>query len=192
MQQFDLHDLALPTVVAFAARCARRIQPLYAVWSGARAADALAIEQAIVSTEEFLRSNMDATQAAAPSEAAYAAAAFAAAESRKSGDSEGSAARNAANAAVASHAAADAVVDTQHDSVAVRFDASHAANASVKACGEAAIIAANRDLELLRTLEFSSEITLDATGPLGPYWLEPPDWWHEGIEKNRELLQAAS
>ena len=177
-QVFGIEDFAkLPprAVVAFAARCGRRGQPLYGLWAAAKSEDVRVVDNALALAEAYARTETatDATRADLAAEAAYRAAARAAAAARAGVDKV---ALTAAHAGAAAHAAADAAADAPDDPVAARLDALYAVRASVRAGGPAAATAAKQDLEALESLaletpsEQGNVIDSTARGPLGPYW----------------------
>ena len=190
---------ALPPrlIVAFAARCGRRVQPLAtAYWSMSNdnldvkhrssVNDALTVAQSyaagVVSVAATTRATTRASAAAAAAaeEAEGDAAAAAAARAGKAAaDADADADADAADAAARAARAARAAVD------AVDADgAARAAHAFAHAFAHASLAAAaNADIAVLVSLAEGGAETVDPTpsGPLGPYWPagEEPDWWVE-------------
>jgi hypothetical protein len=174
-----LAQLPHHAVVAFAARCARRVQPLtHALPQQGRDA----IDRAIASAKAFAKGTAAAAadDAAARADAARADAARADAE-----------AAVAAKAAVAARAGADvawadaadvARADAAGDAAAWAADAALVAGAAA-ADEAAAWAAASSDLERLIALKRGEPDTLGApidqseSGPLGPLWPQGmPEW----------------
>ena len=165
-----LAQLPHHAVVAFAARCARRVQPLTHVLPQQ---DRDAIDWALASAEAFAKgaaaARADAARAAARADDARAAAARAA--------DAWTAARAAADAAAAAAAAADDWA--AHTAAAAAWAAAAAARADARA-------AAASDLDRLSALNPGEPDALGApidpseAGPLGPLWPQGvPEWYTE-------------
>src|SRR5512135_3250380 len=201
--QDQLAQLPLRAIVAFAVRCARRVQPLGHVLTEYRPVE---VEDAIASAEGFARGGKavraagaaaraaDAARAAARAvDAARAAAAKAAADSDwvDADDAEAAdawaeapvraadAAACAARAANAGHAADIAAADAS----AAGADAD-TARAAWDTGRDAARDAARGDLRRLRALDLGRPGTMGKPidpaeqGPLGPLWPDAaPDWY---------------
>ena len=173
-QEEDLRKLPRWAIVAFAARCARRVQPLFAkYWKDAPKEHIEAVDRAITLSEASARvgrpeaSLSDAADAARVAAAAYAAvdaAAYAAAD----------AADAAAYAAVDARAAADAAVDAR---AAARAAAYAAARAAADAADAAAWSDYDRLLELATAERWAHDAPVDPDR-LGPLWPsgEPQGW----------------
>jgi len=178
----QLAQLPHHAVVAFAARCARRVQPLtHALPQQGRDA----IDRAIASAKAFAKGTADAAadDAAARADAARADAARADAEAAVAAKAAG-AARAGAEAAWAD-AADVARADAAGDAAAWAADAALVAGAA--ADDEAAAwAAAASDLERFIALKLGEPDTLGApidpseAGPLGPLWPHGvPEWYTE-------------
>ncbi len=181
--------------VAFAIRCARRVQPLFkAAWPEAPEDDVVAVEQAIHNAERQLAAYITISHADHGVLNTAIVAAIAAARIAESTASD-SAAR-AAQAAIAAHAAATYATTAETPEAngrvaraasaeahtAAALAATHAAHAihdvtTYNAVGKAI----RRDFETLKALSRMERWT-DETRPslesLGPLWLEgeEPDW----------------
>lgn len=186
----ELRKLPLGAIVAYAARCARRVQPLYGRAAGAAkpTKHEAAIEWAISLAENFcLRHEV--------SGAAYAAA-YDARDAVDAAD-----ARDAARAASAAARAAAYAFDIPKSAVyehavyanRVAIEADDAANAAARAANHAcdgarAVEAAARaDFDRLLQLnqgtypQLGTPIAATENGPLGPLWPGgPPDWFAGG------------
>jgi hypothetical protein len=187
-------------VVAFAARCARRVQPrTHALPQQGRDA----IDRAIASAEAFAKGDSrvaDAAEAAARAAAAEAADAW---NATWAADADSRAAARVAAAAwgadaaawAAARAAARAAADAWAADAAEATDAAWAADAAEAAAAAAADAAAARaatrtatssDLDRLIALNLGQPGTLGApidpseAGPLGPLWPQGvPEWYTE-------------
>jgi len=182
----DLKKLPLGAIVAYAVRCARRVQPLYGCAAGIaelRKHEA-AVEGAISLAEDFCLSH----DVSAPAYgAAYAA--------RDAADT--TVAKDAARAAAAAARAAayafdlpkcavyDRPVYTSRVAAEAIDGARAAARAAEHASGSAAAVeaAARADFDRLSELnqgtypELGQPIDATKNGPLGPLWPEgPPEW----------------
>jgi len=196
----ELAKLPCWASVAFAARCARRIQPLFARWRGATTEQIDAVEHAITVAEnaaaaaDSARAADYAGRSAAAAAAHYAAAADSA---RAAADSAG----RAADAAAAHYAAADyaaaaaraadyaaAAARAADSAAAARVVAARAADSAAAAhvVAAAAALAATReamrfDFELLRTAAKREQWTDDTPVPpefFGPIWpFGAPEGW---------------
>src|SRR5512135_3938747 len=207
MSTEDLHDqlteLPLRAIVAFAVRCARRVQPLGHVLTEYRQVE---VEDAIASAEGFARGGKavraagaaaraaNAARAAARAvDAARAAAAKAAADSdwvdaddAEAADAWAEAPVRAADAAACAARAANAARAADiaaADASAAGADAD-TARAAWDTGRDAARDAARGDLHRLRALDLGRPGTLGKPidpaedGPLGPLWLDgAPDWY---------------
>ena len=165
----DLAKLPPKAIVAYAARCARRAEPVYISAMSDRPDLLEAVDAAIRQAEQFAEGSVipqgssivDTADAAAYS--AYSAGAA---------DAADAAARAAHAAARAANAAMDAAHATSRASHAAAFAASFAAFAAADVANAAAFMqAASRDFRKLAELTQSGQdnsISLDPTGPLGP------------------------
>jgi len=171
-----LAQLPRRAVVAFAARCARRVQPLTHALpqQGRDAIDRDAIDRAIAIAEAFAKGT-DVASAAADAAARAATAA--------NKDDAAGAATWAAAAAVA--AAAVAVANAAWAADAAARAAARAAT-DTEAAWAAAWAAADDDLDRLIALNLGQPGTLGApidpskSGPLGPLWPQGvPEWYTE-------------
>lgn len=155
----DLWQLSLHAMVAYAARCARRVQPLFI--SGVPE-HIEAVDRAILMAEHFASGDEHDTQAA--TDAANNAAA-AAAEAARDGTLDS--ARAAASARAAVH------VICAPDIADAARDAADAANAA-RVAGAAAVLASQVDFQRLVTLTtkpapaLGDPIDIDELGPLWP------------------------
>ena len=179
-------------VVAFAARCARRVQPLTHVLSQQ---DQDAIDRALASAEAFAKGAAAARAAdtRAAARAADARAADAARTATRAADAAWADAARAADAAWATAAWATARA-ADADAVAAAAAAADwaayaaaaadwAANAAARAAARAA---AASDLERLSALNpgepdpLGAPIDPSEAGPLGPLWPQGvPEWYTE-------------
>src|SRR5512135_3274302 len=206
MSSEDLHDqlaeLPLRAIVAFAVRCARRVQPLGHVLTEYRQVE---VEDAIASAEGFARGGKavraagaaaraaNAARAAARAvDAARAAAAKAAADSdwvdaddAEAADAWAEAPARAADAAAAADIAAA-------DASAAGADAD-TARAAWDTGRDAARDAARGDLHRLRALDLGRPGTMGKPidpaeqGPLGPLWTDAaPDWYTKATKLSDE------
>jgi len=175
-----LAQLPRRAVVAFAARCARRVQPLTHALpqQGRDAIDRDAIDRAIAIAEAFAKGT-DVASAAADAAARAATAA--------NKDDAAGAATWAAAAAVA--AAAVAVANAAWAADAAARAAARAAT-DTEAAWAAAWAAADDDLDRLIALNLGQPGTLGApidpskSGPLGPLWPQGvPEWYTEAATK---------
>ena len=185
--QQDLKKLPLGAIVAYAARCARRVQPLYGRAAGIaelpkHTAD---VEGAIVLAEDFCLSHAVSTPA-------YAAAYHArtAADAADAKDAARAAAAAARAAAYAFDIPKSAVYDHSVYASRVAAEAADGAQAAARAAdhasagAQAAEAAARADFDRLLTLnqgtypELGQPIDPTENGPLGPLWPEePPEWF---------------
>ncbi|MEK6233195.1 MAG: hypothetical protein N2C14_00630 [Planctomycetales bacterium] len=190
----ELSQLTARGVAAFAARCGRRTQPLFGLWSGANPEHARALDLALRWTEAFACSVDGAADAAGEAaHAAYASAARAAAFARKAVAGAGQAGI-AAYAGAAAHAAADTAAEAPIDPMAAAVNAAYAVKVSSKA-DPAAAGAARRDFETLLAMRMGTRDDLgpavDSTeaGLLGPYWPDgEPVWRQDALRKMEALL----
>ena len=169
------HDLArLPqrAIVAYAVRCARRLQPLFAT-TGIPDDNlhAQAVEEAIDIAERFCRG-----EAGRVADVCMAAKAAAKAASRVA-DAAGT--PDAVNAARVAEFAAYAVATPVYAAIVAYATATVAAKTA-----SAVDAAARADYDRLLSLnlgtypELGHPIDPTATGPLGPLWPEgPPEWY---------------
>jgi len=187
----DLKKLPLGAIVAYAVRCARRVQPLYGRVAGMaelRKHEA-AVEWAISLAENFcLRHDVSAPAYAA----AYAAKD--AAEDAEARDAARAAAAAARAAAYAFDVPKSAVYDQPVYASRVAAEAVDAAEAAARAAdhasgGASALEAAARaDFDRLSNLNQGTYPGLgqpiDATkhGPLGPLWPEEPPRWFAAVK----------
>jgi hypothetical protein len=171
-----LAQLPHHAVVAFAARWARRVQPLTHVLPQQ---DRDAIDRALASAEEFAKGAADARAAHQAADAAAWAAAVADAADAADRATVAAAARAAA---VAADVAADADAARAAANAAADAAAAWAANAAA-AAARAARAATSRDLDRLIALNPGEPDALGApidpseAGPLGPLWPQGvPEW----------------
>ena len=164
----ELSRLPRRAVVAFAARCARHVQPIFAAWPGATQEHIAAVDRAISLAEAY------GAALAAHAHAAYAA----------------NAAAYAANAAAyaaayAAYAAADAAANAADAAANAAYAAGNAAyaaaNAAYAAAREPLIVVMRRDYDLLAQAAQQQHWTDDTPVPptfFGPLWPngEPPAW----------------
>ena len=197
--QDQLAKLPLRAIVAFAVRCARRVQPLGRVLTEYRQVE---VDDAIVIAEGFARggkADRAARAAARAVDAARAAAAKAAADSDwvdaddaeaaaawadatvRATDAAACAARAANAARAADIAAADAAAARAAADAAAAEDTARAAWDTGRAASRTA---ARGDLHQLLALELGRPGTLGKPidpaedGPLGPLWPNAaPDWY---------------
>ncbi len=184
--QNDLKKLPLGAIVAYAVRCARRVQPLYGRAAGIAELPTheAAVEWAISLAESFCLSHDVSAYAY---NAAYGARTA----------TEDVAARDAARAAAAAVRAAayafdlpkSAVYDRPLYASRVAAEADDAGQAAVRAAGHAsdgasAVHAASADFARLLELnqgtfpKLGEPIDPTENGPLGPLWPEgPPEWF---------------
>jgi len=196
--QERLAQLPRRAVVAFAARCTRRVQPLTHFIPQQ---DRDAIDRAIASAEAFAKGTAAdwAAHRAAAADARAAAVAVVAAAADAARATAADATRAAAVAdAVADDAAwADAVADARAADAATADDDAWAAadaraavawatDAAARAARAATRAATSRDLERLIALNLGQPGTLGApidpseAGPLGPLWPQGvPEWYTE-------------
>lgn len=183
----DLKQLPLGAIVAYAARSARRVQPLYACAgdTAEMAKHRAAVEGAIALAEAFCHSHEVTASAYG---AAYAA------REAATGERASAAARAASGAARAAAYAFDlpksAVYDHAVYASRVAAEAADAADAAARAAaaeGQAAIEAAARaDFDRLRQLNSGTYPQLgypldpSEQGPLGPLWNTVPPAWFAG------------
>lgn len=182
----DLQRLPLRYALALGVRCARRVQPLFAMWENATQEQLEIIETGLTLSEACAQGEeVDLDQL---TEQVYAVAAKAAAKARI-----GSAdAQLASYAGSTAHAVTDAAAELFVDHVAVRTGVLFAERSCRKA--EPTISAAIwRDFRVLLPLSASSKDDvgppIDATqnGPLGAWWLdEKPDWWETASAHQRQ------
>jgi hypothetical protein len=173
-----LAQLPHHAVVAFAARCARRVQPLTHVLPQQ---DRDAIDRALASAEAFAKGAADAGANAARADA-RAADAGADAVARSAARSAARAWTAAARAAARADAAADAA-DAADWAATAAAAADWAANAAARGAARAA---ASSDLDRLIALNpgepdaQGAPIDPSEAGPLGPLWPQGvPEWYTE-------------
>jgi len=181
--QERLAQLPRRAVVAFAARCTRRVQPLTHFIPQQ---DRDAIDRAIASAEAFAKgtaADWAAHRAAAADARAAAVAVVAAAV-----DAARATAADAARAAAVAAAVADdaAWADAAWADADARAAVAWAADAAASAARAATRAATSRDLERLIALNLGQPGTLGApidpseAGPLGPLWPHGvPEWYTE-------------
>ena len=182
----ELKTLTLRAIVTYAARCARRVQPLYWQARGVahREKHEAAVELALTIAEQFCRGEPIATASAADA----ARAAEAAADAADTAESAAEAAEAAAEAARAARAARTA--DADADAKAARaaraaFAGATAAGtaATARTAGKAAVAAARGDYYRIVALnlegypELGQPIDPTELGPLGPLWAAGPPAW---------------
>ncbi len=185
----ELRKLPRWACVAFAARCARRVQPLFKFgWPGAPDEHVRAVDRAIALAEESAHMGRADSLILDAARAAYAAnaAARAANAAARAANAANAAARAARAAAYAANAAANAANDADADAdaadaaAAARGADAAARGADAAARGAAADAAARADYELLVALSKKNrnpEATVDVA-LLGPLWANgEPKWW---------------
>lgn len=201
-----LKQLPLRGIVAFASRCARRVQPLVAFTAdaGVRRKRFAAADTAIRVAERFAQGS-EATQETA----AVARVAERRAQSMlegilgndESADANRFSLRAAASAARAVRAASESISDSTtekaNDVVQAALDAdSYASRASHAAVTLASVIASERlvstedfekllELKLGRFAEPGQTVDPSEAGPLGEFWLERlvPAWYRGGLDR---------
>jgi hypothetical protein len=215
----DLNKLPLRAIVAYAARCARRVQPLFRQAAGAHdfAKHAAAVEQANSLTEWFClgrdvgayagggRSTVPVARAAARATIAAAraaaraasAAAFASAAAIAAEDSAAAFATGAFAAAAAADAVAAADAATAADSIATDHAIAGEAIVAAAAADDAVGVTAASDYARLRELnlgcypELGPPLDPTEQGPLGPLWTDqPPQWFTRLTEEALASEQA--
>lgn len=182
----DLKTLPLRAIVAYAVRCAKRVQPLYAgaAWLPGFAEHEAAVERAISLAQNFcLGQDVSAIDDAVAAAAAAEAAAWVAADAAKAAAFAAAYAAYAANAANAATYAADEAVDA----AIAAADAEAEAYADDDLCADntrVAARAAKTDIDRLLQLnlgtypELGQRIDPTENGPLGLLWPEgPPEWY---------------
>ena len=181
----ELRALPRRAIVAYAARCARRVQPLYRSRDKRRVQ---AVDDAIALAEWFAKGEPlivgEASEGGLPdvmygAGAAFAAA-FAAARAARAAFADPAAA--AADASKGAAAAADAAIYLLGDD-ALANAAAAAARAADAARG-LLVVAARADYERLRSIcrqalpELGDPIDPGENGPMGPLWPQgPPEGW---------------
>jgi hypothetical protein len=192
----DLMKLSRWARVAFAARCARRVQPLFThFWPGAPKEHVEAIDRAITLSEASARvgraeASLSTAAAAADTAALAALAALAAVRASASAALAAASAALAADADAAATTAADAAAATAAD------DAAAAARAASLAAAEVYVAAAWADYESLRAILSNRKKKLFATlldrdraisvdvANLGPLWpLGEPQGWPQSTDR---------
>jgi hypothetical protein len=155
-------------IVAYAARCARRVEPVYAAAMSHREGLITAVGHAVLQAERFASGEANVL------EDDLTAAADAADRAAHMADATDATARAAHAAARAAHAAVSAAQDAPRAAHAAAFAASFAAFAAAGVADAAGFIrAANHDFQRLTDLARSGEnvaISLAEDGPLGPLW----------------------
>lgn len=189
----ELSKLPQRAVVAFAARCARRVRPLF----GSHLPGGEAIEQAIVVAEQMAAgTNVTVDDAKAVAKAAAWAA------------------NDAANAGAAAKCPSTANAAAKSAAVEAAYARSPAEAASVAVSADAAVTMASfatesagfdprsdlektmfEDLRLLAALDLGEantlgrEIDVTPTGPLGPLWPEgEPEWFRRACAAAEAML----
>lgn len=193
----DFQGLPLKAVVAFALRCARRVQPLYALAEKiakhqvhvARLNDVL---EMIGNVKSYEAEAEFAAEAAAKyaAEAAFAAGDVAAYDAKAAAEAAYDAVKAAANV-YAAKAAADAAYDT----AAAKAAAAAKAYAAKAAAYDAAAHDAAHDLRAIRNLVGDRQVDEHAPFPVtlwDPLWQgAPPSWYTEGLKRQREILSES-
>ncbi len=181
----DLKQLPLRAIVAYAARSARRVQPLYRLPGDEkdRLKHNAAIEIAVMFAERFCTTDpMNVFHCSDAFDAARAA------DDAGDADADADVAHSAADSA---YGAADATVAASSSNGGYHFDGYSAADAAsdaarfARSCGGNAVgLAVISDYEKLREMNSGKfpdmGILIDPTesGPLGPFWPDgPPDWY---------------
>jgi len=186
----DLKQLPLGAIVAYAVRCARRVQPLYRRAAGIAelSKHETAVEGAISLAEEFCLSHV---VGAAAYDAAYHART--AAETADAKDAARAAAAAARAAAYAFDLPQSAVYDRPVYASRVAAEAADGAEAAARAAAHAsdgariAEAAARADFNGLRKLnpgtypKLGQPIDPTENGPLGPLWPEGPPAWYAAV-----------
>lgn len=166
----ELARLPRRALMAFAGRCARRLQPLFThSWPGAPKEHVEAVDRAIALVQTSAVSPVSTSDLAAAAKAAYAAAA----------DAKGGLAALAAYAAADAAAFADAFGDAFGDAAVDAADA--AANAVYDHADATAVM--RRDYELLSAAAKREAWNDDTSVPpefFGPLWPDgEPEGWPE-------------
>lgn len=184
----DLRRLTQRGCVAYAIRCAQRVEPLYCL-SVADQESVRAVHTAIESAIAYVRSPSPTPAAIdrAAADAAYAAA-----------DAAHSAAANATDAAAAAEAAGAAAEAAAAVKPNVTVECAEVAAARANAATEAAdfgsevILAAYADFtRLLELASGDGEGDMIDMRELGPLWPSvEPDWFIEGEERLLAILSA--
>jgi hypothetical protein len=167
----ELAKLPPKAIVAYAARCARRVESVFAQAMSQRPDLVSVVNRAIRQAEQFAAGELAAVESSV-AETADAAAHLV--HGAGAVDAADAAARAAHAAARAAHAAIDAAHATARAAHAAAFAASFAAFAAADVADAAAFVhAANLDFQRLRELTQSAgdvRISLTDGGPLGPLW----------------------
>jgi hypothetical protein len=196
--EIELSKLPLRAIAAFAARCARRVRPLF----GSHLPGGEAIEQAIVIAEQ-MAAGMTVTVDDA--KAAAKAAAWAANDAANAGaQAECPATANAAAEEAAYSAVQAAFARSPADAAGAAVSAD-AAVTMISFAAESAGFDPKSDLEktmledLLRLAAMGlgeadtlgPEIDVTPTGPLGPLWPEGEPEWFRRARATAEAMLAA-
>ena len=178
----DLKKLPLLAMVAYAVRCARRVQPILDTIPSF-ATHGAAVEQAISLAERFcVGKDLNAAVDAAERAAERAADAAAVARQFAGGNAAALAAGAAQAAAQATAAVEDSWADPNSADRVVRaatYAVGRASRAAADRCA-AVSAAARADYDRLRSLnlgtypDLGQPIDPTETGPLGPLWPEGP------------------
>jgi hypothetical protein len=221
IQAEDLKKLPLRAIVAFAARCARRVQPLYELPAQGKKLDRYiaSVNDAVIIAERFAVDADDASDAATSHRGLAAdIAAQVAIDTYTAGASPDTARASytsrAARAAASAASAAMIAAETRSglkSKFAPFFVAERAADAerSAAAAADAVVannstsvrIAAQLDYERLLALnlghfrDLGEPIDATEAGPLGPLWPgEPPTWYtaRMGRKPSQGISLAAS
>jgi hypothetical protein len=186
----ELRTLPRWAVVAYAARCARRVQPLFThYWPDAPREHVEAVDRAITLAEAA------AADPASASDWVPALAARSAANAAANAAAARSAARSAANAAA--NAALNAAAANPAAAALTAANAAHATAANPAAAANAAALAhaARRDFDLLRALAEQHGWTDDSpvdVALLGPLWPDGlPEGWPVGADRAAEALDGS-
>ena len=211
----ELSELPLRAVVAFAVRCARRVQPLFDLppRHPKRMPHIVAVNHALDFAERLVAGKralaafpdaddvraaaLDAQNAADAARNAASATVARTAEPDKAVDAALDAANRAVDAEDAARAAAAAARTADaEDAARAAFDAARAADANGAAADAAD--AARADFEQLTNLklgkrsELGEPIDLSDNGPLGPLWpTGEPTWYREKLARMQEVLAQA-
>lgn len=187
----DLQRLPLRYAVALGVRCARRVQPLYALWEGAEPEQLRIIEDGLQRAEACAlgkEADLDTL-----TESVYSVAAKTAAQARMGSDQ----AQLAAYAGATAHAVTDAAAELLIDPVAVRTGVLYAERTCRKAEPDISAVIWH-DFRILLPLASSSSddlgppIDSSEAGPLEQLWpQEHPAWWAEGQERLQAVLERA-
>lgn len=203
----ELAQLPVRAIVAYAARCARRVQPLYNLNLTGMMPDeelkkhCLSIDRAVTLAERWARNEpvsfddfediAEDVRAAGQSADVALAALGATIPATPSGP--GAVAFTAFTAAGAAFAAFTAAAAAKSGTIvgkAADIYAAAYANAAYANAAYAASSGARRDFDILRAHRFKLDAPVDASesGVCGELWIDgPPEWYTQGLEQLRKL-----